>query len=135
MMTDQSNDGEFASVVWDTPDEAQKQGDAASNPLDSATTSSAAAGGTTADHRSEGGEMARRSSHGDSGPSGVPIPGGSASAGPSSSSGAAAGRYYIKATVGDPTKMLEGTKDAFITYMVKGEVSTVPSLVQRWTRS
>lgn len=35
---------------------------------------------------------------------------------------AASGRYWIKATVTEPVKMLEGTKDAYVAYNVKGEV-------------
>ena len=127
-MTDEGNEGDFASVIWDK--EPSGYDSQAAGPLQQRHSGDAAAAGASggASHGSTGdGGLARRASSsganrtGSAGPDGAE--GGSA-AGPSSSSSDAQsqGRYAIRITVSEPVKMLEGTKDAYISYRVKGEV-------------
>ena len=107
-MNDQDNDGEFASVIWDTPEGARDgKGQDASSAIESSPRRHISAAQNPAGDGSSGYEL-----NGDS----------SLSTGNAVPSSSASGRYWIKATVGDAVKMLEGTKDAFVSYTVKGEV-------------
>lgn len=142
MMSEHDNDGEFASVVWDTPDAANKSANAGGHgdnggeqPPSSSTggTTGGAGAGTTsnADHQDytqstsssahmmhRAGSTASHHTTTTTGASAGHASGAAAAAGDASGSG----RYWIKASVIEPVKMLEGTKDAYVAYNVKGEV-------------
>lgn len=117
MMTDDAHDGDFASVVWDTPAEdpssanAQRdgtqRGEGPSSGL--ARRASGTAGHSAAAGGARGAEQQQQIGIARS---------------PSTERDAQnAGRYWIKLSAGEPTKMLENTKDAYVSYLVKGEVS------------
>lgn len=111
MMNDDGHDGDFASVVWDTP---ASGGPSSNEPQRDQRATSPSEGGPSS--------MRRASA---SGPSAASNAGGAAAqAGDASgaNANASAGRYWIKLSAGEPTKMLEGTKDAYVSYAVKGEV-------------
>lgn len=109
-------DGEFASVVWDTPEDAPSGSGARTGTLageeDGYTVHQEQNEGSSSSQqppqRPGGGESSRRAS-------------GSANV-RASTSKERDGRYFIEAVVSDPLKKLEGTKEAFISYAVKGEV-------------
>lgn len=138
MMSEHDNDGEFASVVWDTPETANKAAGGAAEA--SSSTGGAGALGALGGGTEQGGE---NTSHGHTLPTsststlhrgasqsstGYNADRAEAPTSASTNNDTAAGRYWIKASVGDAVKMLEGTKDAYVAYNVKGEVSESSSL-------
>ena len=112
MMNEQDNDGEFASVLWDTPDFANRQNQEGNAHIESSRHRQ-----LQASHGVDGdsSQMDRRAS-------GL-LPPSTPNGAPGSS---ASGRYWIKAGLGEAVKMLEGTKDAFVSYSVLGEVCPAP---------
>lgn len=136
MMSEHDNDGEFASVVWDTPDAANKSanagghGDNGGEHLPSSSTGGTTGAGAGADHQDYTQSTSSSSSHmmhraGSTASHHTTTTGASAGhAGAAAAAGDASGsgRYWIKASVVEPVKMLEGTKDAYVAYNVKGEV-------------
>jgi sorting nexin-4 len=112
-MMDEHNDADFASVMWDTPADNKPSSSSSAaaavqnqpSPLDRRPSSSS--------YRNNAAPGQQGPGNSSSGNDGLPQPPISAN-----------GRYWIKASVSEPVKMLEGTKDAFISYSVTGEVHT-----------
>ena len=114
-MQDLANDGEFASVVWDTTDTAPSGSSTShqqnvENPLDHGRRDDAQPSTSTAAGVVDAASRRR-----------------STSSGPSSATrnqhDKADGRYFVQASVVEPQKMLENTKDAYVSYGIRGEVS------------
>lgn len=136
-MSEHDNDGEFASVVWDTPEAANQSAAARKNhsssgagePSSSTSGEAVTTANTDQDYTSSHGigtsSLQRAGSTASNNAAAAGIGGAShADAGGAggSGSGSNTGRYWVKASVVEPVKMLEGTKDAYVAYNVKGEV-------------
>lgn len=138
MMSEHDNDGEFASVVWDTPEDANQS--ASSRNAEPSTSASGARGNgaSSASSSSPAAAVAGGDSNYNAAGTSSSTPAAShqlhragstssnaaaaTSAGPAGTAESSTGRYWIKASVVEPVKMLEGTKDAYVAYNVKGEV-------------
>lgn len=116
-MNDDGHDGDFASVVWDTP----VASDASAPQRDQSATSPSDGGPSSGLARRASGNAASNASTGTSGEQHAP------DAAARERDAQNAGRYWIKLSAGEPTKMLEGTKDAYVSYNVKGEVRCIQS--------
>ncbi|KAK9894591.1 hypothetical protein P389DRAFT_98607 [Cystobasidium minutum MCA 4210] len=138
MMSEHDNDGEFASVVWDTPEAANQSAAARKNhsssgagePSSSTSGEAVTTANTDQDYTSSHGigtsSLQRAGSTASNNAAAAGIGGAShADAGGAggSGSGSNTGRYWVKASVVEPVKMLEGTKDAYVAYNVKGETN------------
>ena len=118
-MNDDGHDGDFASVVWDTP--ASEPSSAQRDQHGSSTgQGEGPSSGSLARRASRSGSAAPRDA---SEPQQHSNDGSGVRRSPSKERDVQnAGRYWIKLSAGEPTKMLEGTKDAYVSYLVKGEV-------------
>jgi hypothetical protein len=148
MMSEHDQDGEFASVVWDTSDDAKQSAATVKASTSGAAdrgegSSSNAVCGINSSNGAQG-QGRRTSYNNDANENGNNTTSnnmnrvassssrmGGTATGSDSHAHAQSGRYWVRATVAEPVKMLEGTKDAYIAYTVKGEVCVCPSRAVR----